>query len=199
VRPTDDKNAPCYRFGARAGATVWRFVAAFLGLFFVISLPNGAEAENCWMIGCAGQIGYVFLPVPVYYPSNGEALFSLNRHPCSGPSPTEDRPFGTAGLPEVNSVVALADNVRLLTQEEIETHLGSFQGVSLRLTADGSECEAAWRPPVDAGGEPMRAGATLKILGYRTFVSQTSWSSPGGISTSHEQLLFALVLVENDG
>ena len=162
----------------------------------VALLIDEASAENCWMIGCGGRVGYVYLPISLF-PPNPSARFNVNEHDC-GPM-GEFMPFQGNGLPDVNSVVTVArTGVELLTEDSIQTHPGSFRGISFDISdADGS-CRAFLPKPLDANGSPMHEGAKLRILAYRTFVNQTSAGGKAGAVTKHEQILFAMVLVIND-
>jgi hypothetical protein len=162
-----------------------RITAALAILSVGFVLPQAGHAEYCWMVGCAGRVGYVYLPAQFYKPS-GDLSYSLVEHDCAGASKVS--PFETQGLPDVNSVATLSNpGTLLLVEGNIEAHLSSFPQISITKTS-GGDCEADL-PPFDVPGDPMRAGAKVRILGYRTFISETNQTG---------QLLFALVLVVND-
>jgi len=145
------------------------------------------------MIGCRGQVGYVFIPLI----TPGKPHIAIDGKDCD--VPTIPRPFGDGLPPDVNSVVAIAEeNTPLLSEEAIVSHLGSFAGVSTQRDAVTGRCRAVWTSPRDVPSNIMKAGATIKILGYRTFVSEGSEIGSAGAVTRHEQLLFALVLVRTD-
>jgi hypothetical protein len=170
-------------------------IAATTMLGWIMPL-NPTQAENCWMIGCTNRIGYIFVPTQLF-PSDGHVHYRLDGKECS--YPTNDHPLGKDRLPDVNSIVPISvDRTLLLTQEAIHAHLGSFQAVTVERNDDGSDCRAVWREPVDVPGDALKAGAKVKILGFRTFVNVRTASGPMGDATYHEQILFALVLVLTD-
>ncbi|MDR3533371.1 MAG: hypothetical protein P4L90_22790 [Rhodopila sp.] len=174
----------------------WRHLSGLLAITAVLfaSSPD-AWAEYCWMIGCVGRVGYVYLPSP-QYPPDAHGHYQLDGHECAAPE--IEQPFHE-GFPDVNTVATVASQgTQLLTQDDIERHLGSFQGPSIEQTDNGG-CRGVWRPPADLSGDPMKTGAKVKILGYRTFINQIGRAGRhDSIATSHEQILFALVLVETD-
>lgn len=155
-----------------------------------------SEAEPCWMIGCAGRVGYVFMPDNTYQLA-GKAHYKMDGQECI-PPPAAD-PFGEDVLPDVNSVQTIViDNTPLIEAAEISSHLGSFPPVSIIRDSSSGKCQAVRKFPRDVQGDPMKAGAKVKVLGYQTFVSQRSETGSAGAVTRHGQLLFALVLVQTD-
>lgn len=154
------------------------------------------KAEPCWMIGCVGRVGYIYMPDSIY-PTANNILYSLGGQECASP-PNED-PFGSDVLPDVNSVQAIVvDDTPLIEEGQIISHLGSFSPVSVVKDPSTGACQAVRKPPRDVEGDPMKAGARVKVLGYRTFETQRSEIGSAGAVTRHEQLLFALVLVQTD-
>src|SRR5208282_4227537 len=169
-------------------------VPARVALCLVCLSFQQVKAENCWMIGCVGRIGYVYLPTSGYPPSH----YTFNGRDCGRPQ-HDGWPFQSDTLPDVNSIVTISnDGAGLLTEDMIQTHLGSFQGVSIVDNNAGDGCQAVIPRPTDVSVDPMHPGAKVKILGYRTFVSQVSEQRMLSGTTSHNQILFALVLVESD-
>ena len=130
---------------------------------------HSAQAEYCWMVGCVGLIGYIYLPVRDTYP--GDVVMS-----CS--------PFGSKGLPDVNSVVAIdAGMTFVYAVRQIESEIKNFPRVSPSSTM--AECQGK---PAPLGME-LRQGERVKILGYRTFPADPIWVN---------DLPFALVMVLQD-
>lgn len=155
-----------------------------------------SEAEPCWMIGCVGRVGYVFMPDDMYRLA-GKTHYYMDGQECT-PPPHAD-PFGENVLPDVNSVQTIVlDNAPLIEADEINSHLGSFTPVSIVRDSSSGKCQAVRKSPRDVQGDPMKAGAKVKVLGYQTFVSQRSETGSAGAVTRHGQLLFALVLVQTD-
>jgi hypothetical protein len=105
-----------------------------------------------------------------------------------GNTPGRQNAFGTTGLPDINLKATIAvDLTQLLTQDEIERHIGNFHAVRHEEKED-------WRghkvvvPQIGILGDAMKSGAKVKILGYRTFLNPVD----------HQQILFAMVLVLTD-
>jgi hypothetical protein len=161
-----------------------RVVVALATLSIGLLVPLAGQAEYCWMVGCAGVVGYVYLPAPFNTPKENYHT-TLSGQDCSV-APTIN-PFSTPGLPDVNSVVAISNvGTLLLSRWYIETHLGDFPRVVVTQTDGG--CQAVLQSS-DLQGNPMRGGAQVKILGYQTLARKTSPT---------DEFLFALVLVVTD-
>ena len=169
---------------------------AIAGILSFLFHASRVEAENCWMVGCGGRVGYVFMPDDLY-PLAGGIHYQMYRRECT--PPPNGNPFGDNNFPDINSVQAIViDNTSLLEEGDIISHLGSFPPVSIVRDDDSGQCQAVRKLPRDVGGSAMMAGARVKVLGYRTFVSQRSETGSAGTVTRHEQILFALVLVQTD-
>jgi hypothetical protein len=165
-------------------------VAISMAVFLSCSLVP-AFAEYCSMIGCRGEVGYVFLPGDPYVVKNKH--FFRNRQECA--LPKGDNPFGTVDLPEVNATVSVARLSNLLTDQDIEKNLGAFGSDDMEPTGNGAECRVTWKEP--ELGNLLDAGIKVRILGYRTFVGHRTVTGDVRTVTFDTQLLFALVIVEN--
>ena len=142
--------------------------------------PRAADAENCWMVGCVGIIGYIYLPIRNTYP--GDVISGCEESP-------QFSPFGRTGLPDVNSVVAIdLGGTEIYAAGVVEREIRNFPMVLVK-TEDG-KCKAelsSSRPTLH--GATMRPGSRVKILGYRTFHGEPEWWA---------DLPFALVVVVED-
>lgn len=171
-------------------------LAMAVSVFIWQSHASQVQAEPCWMIGCSGRIGYILMPDEVYPPAK-KLRYQMDGKDCA--PPLEKNPFGTHVLPDVNSVTSIEiDNVSLVEEKEIVSHLGSFSPLSITKDINTGECRATRITSLDVAGDLLKAGAKVKILGYRIFVSQRSETGSAGAVTRHEQILFALVVVQTD-
>ena len=95
--------------------------------------PHAVQAENCWMVGCVGLIGYVYLPIRNTYP----------RDFVTGCKETlEFRPFGDKGLPDVNSIVAVeVGGVNIYSAGQVKREIKNFPLVSVKTGSSGCEAE----------------------------------------------------------
>jgi hypothetical protein len=142
--------------------------------------PHAAQAENCWMAGCVGLIGYVYLPVRDTYPR--DVVIGCKETP-------QFSPFGNKSLPDVNSVVTNEiGGTYIYSAGQIERQVKDFLRISIKTGVGGCEAELPISKPAPLGNV-MRQGARVKILGYRTFHGEPEWWN---------DLPFALVMVVAD-
>ena len=137
------------------------------------------------MNGCAGQVGYVYIPASQLRLKDGETSLSLNfeeyRLDSSG------RLFVEYGLPDISSIVTLKSRSALLTY-------GILSGASLKHETGkdafvfNKETRVVSLYAYELGdfGMPMRPGARLRILSYM------------GDANFNRSNLFALVYVVSD-
>jgi hypothetical protein len=159
------------------------------GLSLAMSIAStGARSENCWMVGCVGTVGYIYLPtVP------DPELKQVSR--CT-PS-KEAKIFNESYIPDVNAIVSVAwSGTQLIDERAIENFNVSFPSVS--TTTDETGCHQTWMQLSDRIGSPMLAAAKVRILGYRTFIVNVGSTAMQGPTVQKAQGLFALVLVESD-
>ena len=167
-----------------------RAIAAVVILFTGLLMnARGAVAEPCSMIGCKGQVGYVFLPAPVCCNTKPPRFF-LSGQQCL--PPRDDNPFGGDTLPAVNAVVAIRVPTRLLLQQDIEKNLPAFHPEQMERT--GASCAVTWAQPELGNG--LDQGNKVTILGYRSFVGQHTIYGKVRTTTYDEQLLFAMILID---
>lgn len=156
----------------------------------LMGIPR-ASAEECSMIGCTGEVGYVYLPGGIF---NGkQVVYHLGGRVC--PAVQGFSPFGSTLLPAVNSIVSISGAPRgLYTEPEIEQSIRAFRaGVPLQGDSD-RPCQAGWSEPTNIG-MIIRAGVEVRILGYRTFTQHRTVVGTVRTGVLTEQLLFALVVV----
>lgn len=158
---------------------------------------TAAFAEDCSMIGCRGNIGYVFLP------GDGTNLdYIQNGRTCSAPddaNPFEGKNGGQRGsstLPDVNATVGLRTYTRLLQERDIAENLEQFHAVHSDPPAGSKECHLSWSQP--EMGDGIGSAVTVKILGYRTILGRERYPGKASTGTYSTQLLFALVQVIQD-
>ena len=152
--------------------------AVLLTAFSVGTLfPQKGSAEKCWMVGCVGMIGYVYIPATQVWP------FLIDTPFCSEAS--KFFPFQTKGLPDVNSTVTI-NGALLLSEGYIEKHPDDFPLVYIDVTH--MPCHAELQPS-DLQGMEMKGGAKVRILGYRSFVNSANL---------YADLMFALVQIVTD-
>lgn len=159
-------------------------------LMGLMSAPR-ANAEDCSIIGCAGEVGYVYLPGAIF--NGNPVVYHLGGRVC--PAVQDISPFGTTSLPAVNSISSISGNPRgLYTEPEIEQSIEAFRaGIPLPDKGDHA-CKAGWSEPRNVG-MIIRAGVGVRILGYRTFTQRRTVTGTVRTGVLAEQLLFALVVV----
>ncbi|WP_207483885.1 hypothetical protein [Arenibaculum pallidiluteum] len=128
-----------------------------------IMIPANAIAEYCWMIGCVGRVGYVFLPSTQFVSDWNTERASISYTDCEAPN--RWHVFEEPGLPLVNSTVTLAwDMTPLLGADEIPLSEEQLRQSPLYLDPVTRECRE--RDVRFEGAYPMQKGAKLRILGY---------------------------------
>ncbi|MDB5367923.1 MAG: hypothetical protein JWM77_3850 [Rhodospirillales bacterium] len=133
-----------------------------------------AQAESCRFVGCQGDVGYIFAPLPAQH--GGTTIkFNSKDYPLKTPL------FGKPGLPDVNAIVTTGRETQLFTEAAITTSIAAFKPLAIRDAATGEPDLTGEEPET---GSELPAGSQIRILSWRTF------SKPSG-----EQLLFALVQV----
>jgi hypothetical protein len=150
-----------------------RVLTATIALSTVVGGPPAAHAENCWMVGCTGLMGYVYIPHLGPYEGSCEDTAQFN-------------PFGDKDIPDVNTIVTnQIGGTGVYAAAQIESEIKDFPRISVTVV-DGkckSELIAAKPAPL---GMSMAKGERVRILGYRTFHADTElW----------RDLLFAFVMV----
>jgi hypothetical protein len=163
----------------------------YAGLYWLLALSFGsfwslpAQAEYCWMIGCAGDVGYVYVPGSQLGLKAGVTSTNLNgeeyRLDSSG------RLFREYGLPDVGSIVTLKNESALLPYESLSNTSLEHEIRKFSYVFDMENRTASlYVYKLGDFGNPMRPGARLKILSYLG-------DGSGGNSN-----LFALVSVVSD-
>lgn len=151
----------------------FRFSAVTVLLSTFVDGPPAARAENCWMVGCTGLIGYVYIPLLSPYEGSCEDTAQLN-------------PFGDNGIPDVNTIVKnQIGGTGVYGAAQIEREIRDFPRISIAVVDGKCNSGLVAAKPVPLGNS-MANGEHVRILGYRTFHADTeSW----------RDLLFALVQV----
>lgn len=144
-------------------ATRW-LLCLLAGAMSAIAVP--AAAQSCRDANCEGRVGYIFLPL-----SSPEGVAE------------DDRLFSAGDFPAVNQVVQLLRPTQLLVEPVVIHHRDEFGDPRARMVVQGADDFDNPDTPV---GDVLAAGARVRILSYRTFV--TNYGESG-------QLLFALVHV----
>ncbi len=165
-----------------------RFIMLFFAfVVFLLSQPKEAISEYCWMIGCGGDIGYVFIPSEQIFYTPDSPIQYLNNDKYTRDA--SNRLFLEYGLPKVNDIVTLNSYAHLLQGNEIEKNkdvILNFGHVYDDETRTVSIMEML--PGTFDAAFPMQPGAKLKILGYHSFLGRVV-----------HMPLFALVIVISDG
>jgi hypothetical protein len=171
-------------FPWRAVLPNWPRVVLISVLIFL--LPGFAYAERCWMVGCAGNIGYIYIPDSQIALQQDTSFVTVNavryKLDASGKLLRE------YGLPAVGSVVTLNNSAVLLPYKAISDP-SVFKEIArwpYDYDAPGKAASLYQYKIDEALGNAMRAGATLQVVGY---IGDRAWGY------SH---LFALVMVKSD-
>jgi hypothetical protein len=164
----------------------WIAWLALAMLFALLVMPGVASAEKCWLAGCAGDIGYVYVPESQI--SIRLDTMNIDHDNSAYKLDISGKIFKEYGLPPIGTIATLAAHANLLpyysiskpeVAVEIEKppfiyHVES-KGVSIyQYRFD------------DSPGNLMAPGARLEILGYL------------GDRGSGRSNLFALVAVKSD-
>ena len=154
-------------------------IATLIGLFSAVI----SHAEWCRMIGCKGEVGYVFIPMSQQFSrSDRNELRSNNSvYRIQG-----RRIFKQFGIPEVNSIVTINTNTSLMTESCIAANKQEIAKFSYMF--DDTKKIATIREYNIEGCLRVESGAKVKILGYRLLTP----GKPG------DDRLFALVLYVSD-
>lgn len=145
------------------------------------------SAEHCWMIGCKGSIGYIYVPHSQIEITQEMKTIKVDND--SYTLDTSDRLFKEYGLPNVNALVTLNIYASLLKDDSAIRNPEILKKISQwSFIYDKKALKATIRDYAIDGGNSMKAGTRLRILGYTNIDS-----SSGGHSS-----LFALVLYESD-
>ncbi|MGD9637822.1 MAG: hypothetical protein AB7U85_02030 [Alphaproteobacteria bacterium] len=166
-------------------------------LFFLIVLSfclftgSSVRAEYCWMIGCEGAVGYVFLTEPQQW-SEPKTSVVFNGKEYKISSPDDVFLFTKPGLPKIDEEVELNIGTPIYEEDEIIERSDMFKKFKSGLKEPYIGVEDVWKIsltwPSDYDGDyPMAGGTILKILGYKTF------------SFDNEDFLFAKVKIIKDG
>jgi hypothetical protein len=162
----------------------WLAGILFFSPFF---FPMSAQAERCWMVGCVGDIGYLYIPGSQITVTAGMTGVSVNAVHYKLDS--SDRLLTDYGLPQIGSSVTL--NTLSILFPFAETSAPEVQQEIKKpayLYEKDTQTARLYRYSFDENrGSPMARGARLKVLGY--------W----GDALSGSSKLFALVMVESDG
>lgn len=163
-------------------------VCLFAFVAFLISQPDKAISEYCWMLGCGGYIGYVFIPETQKYYTPDDPYTKLNSVKYA--LDTSNLLFREAGISNVNDIVTLNVLTPLLQTGEIEKYKEEIFKDGMIYDKDylTAEVYRYFFPFILRTSFPMQPDTKLKILSYHSFLGY-----PGNMP------LFALVMVISDG
>jgi hypothetical protein len=163
--------------------------AAWAFAFLCLS-ASAADAEYCSMMGCRGDIGYVFLPADGRY----YGKFKYGDYECSLPDDYD--PFGGNRLPAVSSVVSIKSFTSFYDETELTRKIDQFRPLDVEKIVPGKKCAASWAQP--DGGMQINSSTQVRILGYRTFIGHIRTIREKRTDVYERQLLFALIQVVKD-
>ena len=153
---------------------------------YLLLFSTQCIAEPCSMIGCSGNIGYIYIPLPV--DGTTEPIFTQNNELCNKDSKLSQ--FKNTSLPNVGSILKVDNRSDFYySEDEITKNLGDFY-VDISYTPRG--CVVSPHFPRDVGME--LDGNEVKIIGYRTF--STKDVKRVGYHPAFSDILFALIYVE---
>ncbi|MGF6721184.1 hypothetical protein P3T43_000525 [Paraburkholderia sp. GAS41] len=152
----------------------------------ILFLPALAHAERCWMVGCTGNIGYVYLPDSQIALQQDTRFVTVNsvRYTLD----TSGKLLRDYGLPALGSTVTLNNAAVLLPYQALSqpSVLKETTRWPYDYNAPGKTASLYQYKIDEALGNALRAGATLQVMGY---LGDRAWGY------SH---LFMLVMVKSD-
>ncbi len=170
-------------------------------LFFTL-LTSNAKAEYCWMIGCEGRVGYVFIPDTQLWDKDKEYITLEDGKEYKIDTITDRPVFKTNGLPKVGEIVELSITTALYSKEEIKKNINILKKYEKGI-AEFSKgyFNQTYKHLVIyyeslslySDNYPMDKDTKLKILGYKTF------KHGGFLGLFADKYLFAEVEVIEDG
>lgn len=146
------------------------FAVVLFGLLFAKNL----KAEYCWMIGCEGMAGYIFITdAQQWKEKKGTVVINGIEHVISNP----DSQFlfkDVMGLPEVGQKVELDLTTPLYLEEEFERRKEVFKKEKSGLWEPYIGINDVWKtgftyPSTRDGDFPMLDRTIVEVLGYKTF------------------------------
>jgi len=156
--------------------------------------PKSASAEPCWMIGCEGLVGYIYIPETQLWLKRVGTL----KQTGSGFYDTredyklvnKDWLFNKPGLPLINTTEQLMIRAVLLSSDKMLVNLKNVSSSSVS-SLDFDDLTQTVKPHYYdlEGSFPMAPGTKLRILGYHVI----------GGSDLIKDSIFAIVLVIRDG
>lgn len=158
----------------------------FLMSVLILLLPVPAYAERCWMVGCAGNIGYLYIPDSQIALQPDTSFVTVNSvHYKLDASGKLLREYG---LPALGSVVTLNSSAVLLPYKAVSDPavLKEIARWAYDYDSQGKTASLYQYKFDEALGNAMRSGATVQVMGY---IGDREWGY------SH---LFALVMVKSD-
>lgn len=152
----------------------------------MLLLPISAYAQRCWLVGCVGNMGYIYVPDSQIALDESTRFVTVNsvRYQLD----LSGKLLRGYGLPAIGSVVTLNVATVLLPYKRIDDP--SVQKETGRWPYDydtQNNTASLYQYKLDETlGNAMRSGATLQVLSY---FGDRAWGY------SH---LFALVMVKSD-
>jgi hypothetical protein len=152
-----------------------------------------ASAEDCDMIGCQGEVGYIFLHTRSFGTAKPMRFHLDRKNSCVA---TDNGPFDSRDLPLVNSSATIRRYTMLVDETVIHDLADKFQPDRAERIGSSNQCRVVFKEPERGNG--LRVGNKVQILGYRTFVSHYEIGQGTNTRQVSQQLLFALVLVREN-
>jgi len=173
-----------------------RFLSFFflVAVFYLAMATIPARAEYCWMSGCEGRVGYIYVPEPQLWLKRKGTLHDVDPNGDYG-----DRAgykitdaywlFTKPGLPKVDEEVTLDVYTPLLYLREIAELKETLYEPSIFFNDEAHTVEIHCTYYSDDTTSPMAPGTRLRILGYQMI----------GAPVLDFKALFAFVRVVKDG
>jgi hypothetical protein len=144
------------------------FLISFLGLL----IGSDAWPEYCWMVGCAGNVGFIRIPAGQIDKAKSKSIVVKNKKYTID---AENLLFKTPGIPKINSIVSLNqqtciaskwnNDVRDIDEKVLNEFIKYFDMESQDYILDNGKMIAKIKVYDDYGGI-MGRGSKIKILKY---------------------------------
>jgi len=173
-----------------------RFLSFFFlaAVFYLAIAPAPAKAEYCWMTGCEGDVGYIYVPEPQLWLKRKGTLHAVDPNGDYGDRADykivdADWLFTEPGLPKVDAEVTLGVYTPLLYLREIAELKETLYRPSIIFNDEAHTVRISGTYYSSDTALRMAPGTRLRILGYQMI----------GAPVLDFKALFAFVRVVKDG
>jgi len=173
-----------------------RFLSLFFlaAVFYLAIAPAPAKAGYCWMTGCEGDVGYIYVPEPQLWLKRKGTLHDVDPNGDYGNRAGYKIAdaywlFTEPGLPKVDAEVTLDVYTPLLFLNEIAEFKETLYEPSIFFDDEAHTVEIDGTYYSRDTTLLMASGTRLRILGYQMI----------GAPVLDFKALFALVRVVKDG